>query len=818
MLPAIDGSALTNLPPSGGAVEAVASGALANGDTIILKADGTVSSVGVSLSYDSSTASTITASSNAPKKLLEVKPLYPLSSNTFIFIQSALGGGGITVTAGVVSGTTITFGNTVTSLAGGQDKAQLDTFRGVSNTFIVGWHHQSYQNYYLWAGTVSGTTITMGSEYIALSSSNFSAYPNIACCESTSSGYKSKVAIYYRSGTDGYVKTVDVSGTTITAAGSAVAHQKFGSTSTDLASGQRAITFTKNELFVVMYRGSNYQHELTSGSMGSTGGINWSSNTGYIKRLNIQVWEYSLYSDPINQNNFMIVFPYANNLQIVPATRSAANTYITTYASYTASNFSTSYTGYGAGSGMAGVEFDPAVSGKWLAYYPSSSSGNSGDLRVIEGNGGWVSGTPATTSLTSSFASGTWQGGGYVDFTAQCFSLHPNLPSGNVLWSVVGGFTSSTGGTAHKPQCMLASTSSNLSTSNYLGISDAAYAGGASATIQSASSVATNQSGLTIGADYYVQQDGTLATTPDPDYEVYTGVATSATDLAIRLSRPNAFTDTKNTKLSGIAAGATAGGESVIGTNSGSTYADGQLFVSGTGRAYWKLNDGAEGWYEVGDLLMTANSYKNSISCGTLNTVIIKADGTVWTTGNNQKGQLGNGGTQNRNYFVSSGISAIAVAAGYAHIVVIKADNTVWSVGDNTYGQLGDGSTTNRSTYVSSGISATAVACGNHVTLAIKSDNTVWGVGYNNLGQVGDGTTTNRSTFVNTGMSAIAVSGGTYHTAIIKTDNTVWAVGSNSKGQLGNNSFSNRSAFVSSGISGTYVQIGVRDTDPANFA
>jgi len=74
--------------------------------------------------------------------------------------------------------------------------------------------------------------------------------------------------------------------------------------------------------------------------------------------------------------------------------------------------------------------------------------------------------------------------------------------------------------------------SSNLTSENYVGISDAAYADGATATIQSAGAVDDAQSGLTPGQSYFVQGDGTLSTTAD-DPSVFAGVALSSTEILI---------------------------------------------------------------------------------------------------------------------------------------------------------------------------------------------------------------------------------------------------------------------------------------------
>ena len=59
------------------------------------------------------------------------------------------------------------------------------------------------------------------------------------------------------------------------------------------------------------------------------------------------------------------------------------------------------------------------------------------------------------------------------------------------------------------------------------------YADGATATIQVAGATDDAQSGLTIGAVYYLQEDGTLSTTPDKNERVLAGTAISATKLLI---------------------------------------------------------------------------------------------------------------------------------------------------------------------------------------------------------------------------------------------------------------------------------------------
>lgn len=59
----------------------------------------------------------------------------------------------------------------------------------------------------------------------------------------------------------------------------------------------------------------------------------------------------------------------------------------------------------------------------------------------------------------------------------------------------------------------------------------------------------------------------------------------------------------------------------------------------------------------------------------------------------NDQGQLGIGAGTDQNKPVQvSGLSNVAtIAGGYKHTAVVTSDGTVWTWGANDYGQLGDG-------------------------------------------------------------------------------------------------------------------------------
>ena len=97
------------------------------------------------------------------------------------------------------------------------------------------------------------------------------------------------------------------------------------------------------------------------------------------------------------------------------------------------------------------------------------------------------------------------------------------------------------------------------------------------------------------------------------------------------------------------------------------------------------------------------------IAGGSNHFVALKANGEVWTWGNNNCGQLGLGTTTNQlkptkteiyTKGDASKIQAIDVAAGNSYTVVLKADGTVWTSGYNYYGQLGNGTRENNQNFV----------------------------------------------------------------------------------------------------------------------
>ena len=211
--------------------------------------------------------------------------------------------------------------------------------------------------------------------------------------------------------------------------------------------------------------------------------------------------------------------------------------------------------------------------------------------------------------------------------------------------------------------------------------------------------------------------------------------------------------------------------------------------------------------------VMDASGYPLSgvvrISAGNEYSVFSKSDGSVWATGYNASGQLGNGTTSYSTYPVQvvedSGspfeeVKEISAGmGGSGSTFYLKADGTVWAAGYNGVGTLGNGTYNNTSTPVQvvdasgnplNGVAKISVGVDHSVFL--KGDGTVWAVGYNSNGQLGDGTNTLRTNPVqvvdgsgNPLSGVVGISAGNYHTVYLKEDGTVWATGKNENGQLG---------------------------------
>ena len=190
------------------------------------------------------------------------------------------------------------------------------------------------------------------------------------------------------------------------------------------------------------------------------------------------------------------------------------------------------------------------------------------------------------------------------------------------------------------------------------------------------------------------------------------------------------------------------------------------------------------------------------VSTGSMHTAAINSDGTLWTWGYNDVGQLGLGDTemQTSPQQVTGGAESwrSVVAAGdpnaiSSYTLAIGTDGSLWAWGRGTYGQLGLGDTASYTTpqRVTGGANTwKSISPGWYFTIGIGEDGSLWTWGRNNNGQLGIGSSGNTNQLtpreVKSGPSSWLMAGaGRYHAIALCSEGKLWTWGGNSNGQLG---------------------------------
>jgi alpha-tubulin suppressor-like RCC1 family protein len=153
------------------------------------------------------------------------------------------------------------------------------------------------------------------------------------------------------------------------------------------------------------------------------------------------------------------------------------------------------------------------------------------------------------------------------------------------------------------------------------------------------------------------------------------------------------------------------------------------------------------------------------------------------------------------------------LAIGNYSLLAVHANGTLWGSGANNDGRLGDGTTTDRSrpTQIGSGTTWRSLSCNGGLagdfgaggtrfspnpgyTLALQADGSLWGWGSNDYGRLvyAGG---NRPQLIDAGPWACVAAGET-HGVAVRADGTLWAWGNNWGGILGNNDPGSTASYV----------------------
>ena len=419
------------------------------------------------------------------------------------------------------------------------------TFDSTNNKVVLAYRDDGNSSYgTAIVGTVSGTSISFGTPVVFESATtNF-----ISITFDSSNG---KVVIVYRDdGNSDYGTAIvgTVSGTSISF-GSAVVFDSVNAQETT------AVYDSTNQKVIIAYADyTNSGHgKAIVGTVSGTS-ISFGSSTTFESAA---TWYLGTVYDSTNGK---VVITYRDD------GNSQAGTAVVGTVSGTSISFGTPVVFAASSPALIGSTFDP-TNGKVVLAYRDGGNSNYGTSVV-----GTVSGTSISFGSAVVFASanGFYNQVVYDSSSSKVVIVYTHSPSpyegkviaGNVsgtsisfdpafvfntgnTFSLVSTFDSSNGkvviaykdsgnsdqGTAEvfSPATM----TSNLTSENYIGISDGAYTNGQTATIQLIGSVDDAQSSLTPGQKYYVQGNGTLSTTAGSP-SVLAGTAIASTKLLIK--------------------------------------------------------------------------------------------------------------------------------------------------------------------------------------------------------------------------------------------------------------------------------------------
>lgn len=126
------------------------------------------------------------------------------------------------------------------------------------------------------------------------------------------------------------------------------------------------------------------------------------------------------------------------------------------------------------------------------------------------------------------------------------------------------------------------------------------------------------------------------------------------------------------------------------------------------------------------------------------------------------------------------------VSTGSQYIMVLTGDRVLWTAGENDVGQLGDGTQVRRDTFTEVMANVVDISAGSRYAMVITSDRTLWAFGINDNGQQGiRGPRFSRTPYPTPRpvMDNVAsVSAGRNHTMIVRTDGTIWGTGDGPRG------------------------------------
>ncbi|KAM4669272.1 putative E3 ubiquitin-protein ligase HERC4 isoform 3-T4 [Amazona ochrocephala] len=198
------------------------------------------------------------------------------------------------------------------------------------------------------------------------------------------------------------------------------------------------------------------------------------------------------------------------------------------------------------------------------------------------------------------------------------------------------------------------------------------------------------------------------------------------------------------------------------------------------------------------------NKRVRDVGCGLRHTVFVLDDGTVYTCGCNDLGQLGHEKARKRPEHVGAldAQNIVAVSCGEAHTLALNDKGQVYAWGLATDGQLGLPGTEEcirvpRNIKSLSEIQIVQVACGYYHSLALSKGSEVFSWGQNKYGQLGLGYEYKKQNSPQViksllGIPFAQIAAGGAHSFVLTLSGAIFGWGRNKFGQLGLNDDNDR--------------------------
>jgi hypothetical protein len=470
-------------PAQGSSLTAIASGSMADGSTVVVNADGTVSIVsgetqllGSPTTYTTNLATQIfgTYDENAQRVVI----CYANSSN------SNFG----TAVVGTVSGMGITFGTPVVFNSANSSNTMHLAYHAAAQKIVIAYSNGGSSNRpTAIVGTVSGTTISFGTPV------QFGTGVNTANMNVVYHPQRQGIFIAYReSSSNLYAIIADVTGTTLTFY-SAVSFN-VNASGISMNNGAALLYHPVANRIVISYLdGSQAQIvavEVVSTSMGFGTAILPNSNN-----TSPPLMAY----DSVQQR---IVFAHQSS-------GSPFNRFVR-FATLSGATFT-----------FAGTQIDVSASISNFGFVTYDA--NARRVLFSSRDGTQLELTAATTS------------GNTITFFPKVIVNANATTAPFVYIQSINRFVVPLVdlGTSARQAVVFRNQFSNLTSSNFIGFSNGSYTNGQTATIQLVGAVDDAQTGLTAGSAYYVQLSGGIGLTPS-DPSIFAGTAVTASRIIVK--------------------------------------------------------------------------------------------------------------------------------------------------------------------------------------------------------------------------------------------------------------------------------------------